>query len=129
MKPWIFAGTALICSLLSGCRDSAADAVTATRAQNGQTVSLSAGNALIVELPGNPTTGYEWTVTHNDASLLLPEEPGYDPDSSAIGAGGTYTFRFQALKAGAALLRMAYRRAWEPAPLETFSLAVDIQDP
>ena len=129
MKQWMPVGMSLFISFVVGCGGSSADSVTATLAQNGQTIALAPGETLIVELPGNPTTGYEWTVAQNDASLLQPQEPSYEPDSSAIGAGGLYTFRFRALKKGAALLRLTYRRSWEPDAIETFSLTADIQDP
>lgn len=129
MKRWMPVGMSLFIFLAAGCGESPADSVTATPAQNGQSVALVTGKMLIVELPGNPTTGYEWTVVQNDASLLQPEEPAYEPDSSAIGSGGLYTFKFRALKAATALLRLTYRRSWEPDAIETFSLTVNIQDP
>jgi inhibitor of cysteine peptidase len=117
----------LVASLSIGCHDGPAGSVTVTQAQNGDTVSLATGDILVVELAGNPTTGYEWAVVQNDASLLQPREPAYEPDSSAIGSGGVYTFRFTALESGSTLLKLAYRRAWEPAPIDTFSLTVNIQ--
>lgn len=130
MKQWMLAGLSFFFSLLVGCGDSGADdavgSLTATHAQNGQTVSIAKGETLTVKLAGNPTTGYQWTVAQNDADFLQPQDPIYEPDSSAIGSGGTYFFRFTALKPGTASLRMTYRRSWEPAPIETFTLAVDI---
>lgn len=130
MKRRMFAGISLFAFLLAGCGDSsadtAADAVTATQAQNGAAVTLAKGETLTVKLAGNPTTGYQWTVAQNDANFLQPQDPIYEPDSSAIGSGGTYFFRFTALNPGSASLRMTYRRSWEPAPIETFTLAVNI---
>ena len=129
MKRWMLAGMFLFASLLVGCGDSTADSsLTVTQAQNGGTTALAKGEMLTVELAGNPTTGYEWTVTQMDAAFLRLEESIYAPDSSAIGSGGTYTFRFEALKAGSTALGLAYRRSWETtASDQTFSLTVNIQ--
>jgi inhibitor of cysteine peptidase len=132
MKRWMLVGMSLFISLLAGCGDSATDSAagsaTATQAQNGKSITVSNGETLTVELAGNPTTGYEWTVAQMDASFLQAAEPTYESDSSAIGSGGTYTFRFTALKAGSTALGLVYRRAWETtASDQTFSLTVNIQ--
>jgi len=126
MNKWIWTGTALMGFLLAGCSHSSADSVTATREQNGQTVELAQGQTLKVELAGNPTTGYEWTVDQADAAVLRLEGSSYKPDSSAIGAGGLYTFRFEALESGTTPLVLVYQRAWEPRPLEIYTLTVTI---
>lgn len=134
MNSWMHTGTFLaLFSLLVGCggteADSAANALAVTQAQNGGTTTLAKGGTLTIELAGNPTTGYEWVVVQNDATLLLPAEPTYESDSSAIGSGGNYTFRFTALQAGNASLKLAYRRSWETtASDQTFTLTVNIQD-
>jgi inhibitor of cysteine peptidase len=126
MNKWIWAGTTLIGFLLAGCSHSSADSVTATREQNGQTLELAQGQTLMVELAGNPTTGYEWAVDQADATRLRLAESSYKPDSSAVGAGGLYTFRFEALESGSTPLVLVYRRSWEPRPIETWSLTVTI---
>lgn len=132
MNPWICSGLILSLSFLVGCDDSSADAPGApvvTQAQNGETVALARGATLTVELAGNPTTGYQWTVARIDADFLRDLGSTYEADSSAIGSGGTYAFRFEARKAGTTDLALVYRRAWgTSADDETYSLTVDIQD-
>lgn len=131
MKIWMPIGTVLAVLLFAGCgdssTDSAADAVTATQAQNGSTVTLAKDAILSVILAGNPTTGYQWTVVENNPALLQPLEPVYEPDSDAIGSGGLYTFRFKAIQEGQGRLRMAYGRSWEAAPIQKFTLDVNVQ--
>ncbi len=133
MKRWMLAGfTLLAFAPFAGCDDSSgngsAATVTVTQAQNGGTVALAVGETLVVQLAGNPTTGYEWTIATIDAAFLQALGSTYAADSDALGAGGTYTFRFRAMQAGTTTLALAYRRAWEPAAIETFTLAVNIQD-
>ena len=128
MKQWMFSGMILFLSLPAGCDDRSADAPVVTQAQDGGTVALAKGETLTVELAGNPTTGYEWTLARIDAAFLRLAGATYAPDSSAIGSGGTYTFRFEALHAGATTLGLVYRRSWEPSDADpTFTLAVNIQ--
>lgn len=133
MKPWMPIG--VVCALFvfaAGCDDSTSgsgDAVVVDPSRNGQTVELAIGTPLVVELPGNPTTGYEWSVAQIDGSCLRLVESSYAADSSAVGSGGTYAFRFAALRAGRTVLGLVYRRAWETtAADETFTLAVIIRD-
>ena len=133
MKNWMLVGIPLLGSLLTGCGDSAADvgasSVTATQAQNGATLPLAKGATFAVELPGNPTTGYEWTVSQADPAHLRLAASAYAPESSATGAGGTYSFRFEALQPGSTALALAYRRSWERTSADaTFSLSVAIHD-
>lgn len=128
MKRWMFSGMILFLSLLVGCDDRSADALVVTQSQDGETVELAKGETLTVELAGNPTTGYEWTIARIDAAFLRLADSSYSPDSSAIGSGGRYAFRFEALNAGATSLGLVYRRSWEPSDADpTFTLAVNIQ--
>ena len=96
-------------------------------ADTGRTIDLSVGDAFVIELRGNPSTGYGWEV-------LEPEDPhcrllseAFHPHSDLIGATGAYRFTFEATKAGAETLQMVYARSWEDVePLETFELDLNI---
>ena len=133
MKPWMLLGA--VCAVLAGacgCGDSSADsdeAVVFGQDRNGQTVALAVGASLAVELAGNPTTGYEWTVAQIDAAYLRLIDSSYATDSSAVGSGGVYTFQFETLQPGATTLGLVYRRSWETTPADqAFTLTVTIQD-
>ena len=132
MKPWMSAAGALcILALALGCDDSSADSgtVVVTQAQDGTAITLAKGETFTVQLAGNPTTGYEWTVAQLDNAYLRLADSSYAAASSAIGSGGTYTFQFEALQTGTTSLGLAYRRARETtAADQTFSLTVNIQD-
>ena len=127
MHKWILALLLLSLALSVGCGGDSDSALSVGPSQNGQSVALDAGRSLVVELPGNPTTGYEWTVVRADPTLFRLEKSSFSPDSSAIGAGGTFSFRFQLLRPGADDLRIAYRRSWENAPVDSFSLSVTVR--
>lgn len=81
---------------------------------NNGTVELEVGDQLEITLPGNPTTGYEWTIGAVDKAILLPQgEPEYKPESEALGAGGHYTLRLKAIAPGESWVRMVYRRSFD----------------
>jgi inhibitor of cysteine peptidase len=101
-----------------------------SEADAGSTVELRVGDTLEVVLDGNPTTGFSWETAAVDASVLKQlGEPGFQPDTSLIGSGGKFTFRFEAVGSGQALLRLIYHRPWEKdvPPEKTFEVTVIVQ--
>jgi inhibitor of cysteine peptidase len=83
------------------------------RSHNGQITRLRVGNVLIIRLPGNPASGYQWQVgTTNTQAVRLTVPPQYSPPAigSAAAAPGTYTFIYQAVQPGAGPLRLYYVR-------------------
>ena len=101
--------------------------VTITDADTGKVVQVAAGGEVVVELPGNPTTGYIWQVTSNDESILLPTGYAFVPDSDAVGAGGMETFTFHVMAPGVVDLTLANSRPWdsETPPAQTFAVTVE----
>ena len=97
---------------------------------DGKVIEVGVGDVLVVELAGNPTTGYNWYVTDVDASILqMQGEPEFAADSSAIGSGGVLALSFKAQAAGETTLSLAYQRAWEVGipPLATLTLQVVVK--
>ena len=96
----------------------------------GSTVELKAGDMLELMLAGNPTTGYVWEISSSVPTVIRPVgEPEYKANSAALGAGGIYTFRFQAVAAGQAQLKLIYHRPFERAtpPLKTCDVTVVVK--
>jgi inhibitor of cysteine peptidase len=128
---------ALAAALSAGCGsgvDSTDDVLQLGETENGQSFTVSVGDTIEVTLPGNPTTGFEWTaaLSDEDGALLEQEgDPTYVPetaDETLVGGGGTYTFRFKALAEGQAELKLVYTRSFEDAPPEqTFTAALSIE--
>ncbi len=89
-----------------------------TKDDAGATVAVGTGEKILIALPGNPTTGYRWDPSTEPSEGVLAPIPGadYRPDSSLIGAGGTFFFRYAAAKAGVAALNFVYHRPWEEGP-------------
>ncbi len=98
-----------------------------TQEQNGAAVSLWKGERIMILLPGNPTTGYQWDATKEPGILERLREPEYRPEGKVPGAGGIFLFRYRARESGEGTLTLVYRRPWEGTPAETFSLRVKVR--
>lgn len=114
--------------LLGGC--ASRKTVTLGQADNGSTVQLSVGDSLVISLPGNPTTGFNWLVASADGNILQQKgDVAFKTSSSALGAGGTITLSFQAVAAGETPLVLQYKRAWETGtpPEQTFGITIVVK--
>lgn len=131
---WIWLVGLVLAIGLVGCGGGGAgpeNVFIADEADNGQTVTMGLGDVLQVMLPENPSTGYVWAVVTNDEAVLRPsDEPAYESDSDAIGAGGTKTLLFEAVGAGASVLRLVNARQQETAvePAATFELTIQVNE-
>ena len=53
------------------------------KSHNGQLARLRVGNVLVIRLPGNPATGYQWqAATTNSPAMRLTVRPQYSPPAS-----------------------------------------------
>jgi inhibitor of cysteine peptidase len=115
--------------LLVACSPARASAetVTLTETDAGKTIELKNGNLLVVTLDGNITTGFNWEmVPQTPAVLKQLGESEATPDSSALGAGGKISLKFQAVRTGQASLTLIYHRSFEKdvPPEKTFEVTI-----
>jgi predicted secreted protein len=101
------------------------------RSHNGQLARMRVGNLLIIRLPGNPASGFEWQVgTTNTPALRLTVAPQYSPAAAAPSGAvmpGSYTFVYQAVQPGAGPLRLYYvRPADRSHPRDSFAIGVQV---
>src|SRR5450759_5519186 len=124
----LIAGAFVLAEALGGSGTN--PSVTLGEGDNGKTVTMSAGTSVLLQLPGNPSTGYDWEVTIGNPSVLAQSGmPQFPPSRRALGAGGTYNFWFQPKTAGRTDLTLVYRRSWETdiAPLKTYKITIAVQ--
>lgn len=101
-----------------------------TEEDAGSTVRLAIGDTVEVVLDGNPTTGFTWETAALDESVLKQlGQPEFQPESELIGAGGEFTFRFEAVGSGQTTLQLVYHRPWEThvARERTFEVTVEVE--
>lgn len=101
---------------------------------SGKTIQLYEGQALIVTLESNQTTGFSWELVEITQDVLekvsdeyvVPEQKEGPP---IVGAGGKEIWTFQAIKEGTGQISMEYNQPWEGGEKKasTFDLTVEVQ--
>jgi inhibitor of cysteine peptidase len=107
------------------------------RASAGGTSELRVGQLLEIELPGNPSTGYQWQLVNDGAPVverIMPAaaaaaaKANTPADPAMVGAPNSSRWWFKAVQPGEAVLRLVYRRPWEkdapPARTADYPLSV-----
>ena len=109
----------IVAAVLSACGGAVGpeNVYIADENDNGQTVTMGAGDALQISLPENRSTGYIWSIVTNDEAVLRPtDEPSYAIEGEPLpGAGGRVTFHFTAVGAGEVSLQLINARPAETA--------------
>lgn len=78
-------------------------------------IEMAAGESVTIELEGNVTTGYSWSVTVTpDAGVARILSDEYvAPESDRAGAGGHQKVVVEGVATGSTRLVMSYARPWE----------------
>ncbi|MEE4259183.1 MAG: protease inhibitor I42 family protein [Bacteroidales bacterium] len=102
-----------------------------TYADSGSTVNLKVNQVLIIELPGNPSTGNTWrTMVFDENIILKKEDAAFTPKDDRIGSPGVYHYTFIARAPGKTKLYMEFGPKYdnEKEALKTFDLEVVVSD-
>jgi predicted secreted protein len=85
--------------------------VTAVDHHVTKSVQLAVGEMLTVELPGNSSTGYAWTVSPLAAPGVIEQvgDIAYTASTGLMGAPGVFTAQFKGVGAGSVPLMMLYQ--------------------
>jgi inhibitor of cysteine peptidase len=98
-----------------------------TEEQNKATVFVNQSNVIAVNLPENPTTGYQWNLT-TTAGLRVMNDTYMASDTTGkmIGSGGTHIWDISPIGRGEQEISAVYKRSWEPLTGNetTFSMTV-----
>lgn len=98
-------------------------------AQGADAITLAPGHSKTIVLPENPSTGYTWKIDQegsDNLSILAIVDQGHKRGASMPGAPGRHSWRLRANARGHAILQLVYQRPWEPAPIETRRIEVDV---
>lgn len=121
------AAALMLLVVLTGCAGAASEVVVGPD-DDGGAVTIGIGQVLVVELPGNPTTGYTWSAFDPPAFITQVGEPEFEADSDLVGAGGMVTLRFSGDEPGEASLELQYARPWESVqPEQVYRIDVTVR--
>ncbi len=98
-----------------------------TEAENGTSIDADVGDAIVVRLSDNPTTGYRWELEPVTGESLVLDDSGYEPSGGAVGGGGVATWMLRARAAGTTTVALKRWRPWEgdASVLDRFTVTVD----
>lgn len=94
--------------------------------ENGTVASVKPGDEVVLRLPENATTGYQWMID----SIAGPVDVVSSDLSSTFdrpGAASERVVRLRAAAPGTAAARLALSRAWETEPVERFEVRLDVR--
>jgi len=101
---------------------------------DGSAQQLKVGQVMSISLESNPSTGYSWSAISSNPAVMMQmgEAEMQEPTASAtpvVGAPGTATLYFQAVKAGTATITLNYQRSWEQGvtPEKTITITVEVK--
>ena len=94
----------------------------------GQEAELSCSASFEISLPETPGTGFQWQMIENGEPVCKVTHEDFQP-SVGVGGQGSRHWQFQAVRVGAAEIRMALRRSWErsAAPAQSFTLRLVVK--
>jgi predicted secreted protein len=82
----------------------------------GDTFETTVGKTFSIALDANPSTGYSWSQSIKDPTVVAFVSNSYvteSRDPQVVGGGGTDTFTFKTLAKGSTVITLKYARSWE----------------
>ena len=90
-------------------------------------VEAAVGDSLVIALPENGTTGYQWTVSAAGDAVVVETDEFAPPGSAAPGAAGQRLVTLRATRTGTAVVDMRLERPWEALATRRRRLRVTIR--
>ena len=95
------------------------------------TSMYSGDNTIMVKLPCNPTSGWDWNYESDNSGVVTLTSESYSAYVPGLeGAGGEDTYLFHVEKPGTAVLLFRYANMWDPyaAAEETYCVSLTINE-
>jgi predicted secreted protein len=92
--------------------------------QNEQTLHVSPGDIIRLELEENPTTGYSWSSPETDSFLSMMKNDYSLHQARGIGSGGMRTIEMKVEQSGSSSLQLKNWQRWSGDVYQTFQLNI-----
>jgi inhibitor of cysteine peptidase len=133
---------ALLALLVAACTPAPAPAPAHSLAvvelrESVQTLNLRVGQPLVLRLPANPSTGYDWQLVTPSKLMRVEGQPRFEDqrpvpaegETPMVGVPGLSVWTLHAERGGSETLRFEYRRPWEtdsePARILSYRITVE----
>ncbi|MGD6741646.1 protease inhibitor I42 family protein [Streptomyces sp. BH106] len=90
-------------------------------------VTVRLGDVVVVRLPENGTTGYQWQVQDVEGGLEVTGSDFLPPGEVVPGGGGTRVLRVRPTKAGDGRLALHLKQPWGDDVAEQYALRVTVE--
>ena len=80
---------------------------------NGRTIELRVGDALVLQLYENAATGYRWSFESLDRKVVTVRGEAYVRRSEAVGGGGHMQWTLTVMASGTTQIKLKRWRQWE----------------
>lgn len=99
-------------------------------AQADDVMRLKVGGSAVFSLQENVTTGYSWRIDSEASEgldiIAIVDAGRSGAPSKMVGSPSVRRWKITALKPGHAEIVFAYQRPWEPAPVQTRRVEVEV---
>ncbi len=91
--------------------------------------TASIGDAIIVEVKTNASTGYKWFITGADKEVLLESRKLILPDNQklTIGKANKEIITLRCVNRGLSVIKFEYKRPWEEKHIDNFEIKIDVR--
>jgi inhibitor of cysteine peptidase len=102
-----------------------------TEKDNGATAGALLGQAIDIDLPANPSTGFDWYLASTNGTSVVSNGPVvFTPDSPNVGGPGTMRMPFLAVSTGKTTLSFVYYQSWNPQEIQTnYAVTINVTPP
>jgi|SRR5690349_5772450 inhibitor of cysteine peptidase len=95
---------------------------------SGAHIRVSQSDRIVVRIPENATTGYQWSVTEIGETLEVKSSELLPPGQIKPGAAGERIVRVRPRRPGKARIALDLKRQWEQKPIDHFEVEVNVTD-
>lgn len=95
---------------------------------SGANISATQSDRIVVRLPENATTGYQWSVTEIGEALEVESNEFLMQGQIAPGAAGERIVIVLPCRPGKARVSLDLKRQWEQKPIDHFEVEVNVSD-
>jgi inhibitor of cysteine peptidase len=95
---------------------------------SGAHIRMSQSDRIVVRLPENATTGYQWSVTEIGEALEVKSSEFRIHGQITPGAAGERTVIVSPRRPGRTRVALDLKRRWEQKPIDHFEVEVNVAD-